>query len=59
MHSIKYILSIFVFHSAASHPIQHVRQTQFYTKGDAINPQFFFTTYILTVTFASSPITYK
>jgi len=55
VHSIKYTLYIFVFHSAASHPTQQVRQTQFYTKGDATNPQFFFTTYILTVTFCIQP----
>ena len=55
MHSINYILSTFVFHSAASHPIQQVRHTQFYTKGVATNLQFFFTTYILAVTFCIQP----
>lgn len=55
MHSIKYILTIFVSHSAASYPTQQVRQTQFYTKWDATNPQFFFTTCILVVTFCIQP----
>jgi len=55
VHSINYILPIFVFHNAASHPIQQVRHTQFYTKGDATNLQFFFTTYIVAVTFCTQP----
>lgn len=55
MCTVSNIYSLFVFHSAASQPIQQVRQAQFYTKGDATNPQFFFTTHILAVTFCIQP----